>query len=158
MWSYTNFTMDNSTIDSGFNYQNELEFTGKMKQDLLSTAKWARLISIVIIVFMAITITIVLASFFFMASSSPLSDELGIIGLYYSVLLIGLCVPQYFLYRFATNVRDGIRANDTGLVSEGIGFLRKHYKFIGILTCIGLAIMAMNIVIALLVGGSALFM
>lgn len=59
------------------------------------------------------------------------------------IYLIVFCIyffPVYFLYKFSIRIRKAIAIKDTDVLINALGFLRKHYLFLGILAIVGIVL------------------
>lgn len=52
----------------------------------------------------------------------------------YFLIAVIYFFPVYYLYKFATGVRQGIPARNSQQVGEALRNLKSHYKFVGIMT------------------------
>lgn len=139
------------------------------KAHLTETAKWARFLAIVGMVFMSLAVVgILIFAFFFSALAGSGNIEYGSggnpfyntgfgigIALFY-ILLMGIWfLPLLFLLRFANNMKRAIAGDDQPALNRSFQQLKVCFRFIGILTIIILSLYA---IIFLAVGvGAALF-
>ncbi len=150
--------MDDRILDDSFS-ANGVGFTPEIQKYLLTTAKWAKFLSIVSFV----TIGFMVLVFIFAGSflgSSPLGGGPEMLGAapvlaIYAVILMIYIFPTLYLYRFSTNIKRGINSNDNELVTTSFLNLKKCFAFIGILTAIFVGLYLLMIIIGLLFGGLA---
>lgn len=145
-------------------YQTEtnrnLEVTHQIKDFLLETAKWAKLLAIVgfvslgLMVLMGLFMGTIMGSLAAMspeaAAMSGMTGGLGLI--FYILIAILYFFPIKYLYDFSTKVKKAIQITDQNLFTEAMMKLKSHYKFIGILMLI-MIILYVGIFVMALIGG-----
>jgi hypothetical protein len=146
-----------------------LEFNAVSIKHLEEGAKWARFISIVGFVGVGFLVLLAFVMMFVlpglnselanmqgmegMPNTSVFSGFLGsFLGVFYIIIAVLYFIPVLFLYNFSTKSLVAIREKDTEFISVAFDNLRKHYKFIGILMIIGMAIYAIIFIGAFLGG------
>ena len=87
-------------------------------------------------------------------------DELGItlgpwFGLFYILLGLVYFFPVLYMYRFSTYAKQSLVQISTGgssneLMANAIGYLKKHFRYVGIFT-IFLLVVYMLVIIGLLI-------
>lgn len=131
--------------------------------EISQTAKWAKVISIISMVFLGIYLIIVifLPSMIQGAmSQNPMVPSSMPAGFSFFVRFIGLlaiaiaAIPTYFLYKFASESQNALKGDDIRDLAAGLSFLRKHYTFIGILSVVIVSIYAFIFLIGII---SAMF-
>ena len=133
--------------------ETQLSITENAKQFLSEAGKWGKFISIV--GFIAVGLLVVFGVF---AGTlfSQLPGYEDIPGALFSIIYIVLAAlyffPILYLYRFSTKVREALNANDEGVLEYALENLKSHYKFIGILMIVMLALYALIFVFALIFG------
>jgi small-conductance mechanosensitive channel len=135
------------------------------KAHLNDTAKWARFLAIVGMVFLGL---IVIAAFFglTMTGTSSVSfqgversDEMvnvmrvAMIGISIAVTVIAF-FPLLFLLQFANRMRRSLAANDQEELNHSFQNLKKYFRYLGIITIIFLAFYGIIFVLGIM--GSAL--
>lgn len=151
-------TLDDLSMDN-----NQFVVTDQAKQFLQEIAKWAKFLSIVGLIGMGLMVLMGLFTSVFMASmganlpsSSGMPAGMGaFFGLFYVVIAVIYFFPLYYLLKFANTTKAALRADDSQALTEALGFLKSHYKFIGIFTAILLGLYALILVFGLLFGGLA---
>ena len=145
-------------------YQTEtnrnLEVTHQIKDFLLETAKWAKLLAIVgfvslgLMVLMGLFMGTIMGSLAAMSpESAAMSGMTGGLGLiFYILIAILYFFPIKYLYDFSTKVKKAIQITDQNLFTEAMMKLKSHYKFIGILMLI-MIILYVGIFVMALIGG-----
>jgi len=143
--------------------QRELQLTEVIKSNLVEAAKWAKFIAIM--GFIGIGIMVVFGMFFgtIMGMVSRLEGSEttlpsffgGIITVVYILLALLYFFPVKYLYDFSSKVKRAVELSDQDLFSEGILKLKSHYKYIGILMIVMLALYIVGIIISIIVGVAA---
>ncbi len=88
-----------------------------------------------------------------MSDSSAFAGIIGpFVGVIYIVIAVLYFFPVLFLYNFSSKSLVAVRELDTEFLTMAIDNLRKHFKFIGILTIVVLVSYAIFF-IGLMVGG-----
>ncbi len=134
---------------------------------ILETAKWAKFIAIVGFVVVAFLLVLAFFMGFFLPSinSAELenlnANEMGglmsMMGPMLSVIYILIALlyffPVLFLFNFSNMAMKAIKQNDNELLNSSFNQIRRHFKFIGILTLIGVLVYAI-IFIGSILGGA----
>lgn len=137
--------------------ENGLHITLEGKELLREAGKWAKFISI--IGFIGIGLMVILS--FFMGTIMSIANYAGgggspLPGWAFTIIYLALAVlyafPVYYLYQFSNNVKKALEMDNTGFLTNSFNYLKSHYKFIGILTIILMAIYAFFLVILLFAG------
>lgn len=134
---------------------NELTLTTGSKMFLKESAGWTKFISIVGFVFLGILVIVALfaGSIIGAAMQSSGMEMMG--GAFITVLYLAMAVlyffPIYYLFQFSSKMKAALAQQSSALLEEAFSNLKSHYKFMGILLVIVLAIYA----IALVFGGLA---
>jgi lipopolysaccharide export LptBFGC system permease protein LptF len=141
-------------------YQEKLELLEDSLKNLNETRKWTTFLAILGFVFLGFLVLMALAMGAFM--SGPLAKEFGpgfgsgfpgiLIALVYLGMAILYFFPILYLYRFSTQTRNAIEHRDSNILNQAFYNLRSHYKFIGILAIIMLAMYVLSFIFILLGG------
>lgn len=127
----------------------ELKLGGQSLSYLNETRKWTMFLSIVgfvavgILLIAAFFVTSIMNSFPDQAGNSLPEGMSGILSAVYIVMAILYFFPVYYLYKFSENMKMGIAHRADTYVETAFGYLKSHYKFMGILTAIVLVFYAM---------------
>ncbi len=140
----------------------ELQISTQGKSFLRETAKWANFLSILGFIGVGFIILAALAMLVFGASTTVFSGVTGGfmgVGVVIVYILIGLFYffPLYYLNRFANFVKVAINTNDNQKLNEALGYLKSHYKFIGIFTLVILSIYVLIFLVAIMGAGFSAF-
>ena len=128
------------------------------KAHLWETARWGKFLAIVGFVLCAF---IVLAGIFFGSFFSLFTRDTDTYGTFnttglgaamafiYILIAIVYFFPCFFLFRFATKMKTAINGNSQEELNVSFQNLKSMFKFVGILTIIGLTLFALQIIIVL---------
>ena len=137
------------------------------KAHLSEAARWARFLAIVGMIFLVLMIVFGLfgtAMFYSPASrmeaeyggaSGMAAYSSGIVATYLVIVAVIYFFPLLFTLRFANNMRTALNANDQQALNASFQNLKACFRFLGILTIIGLVFMAIALVFAI-IGAAAL--
>lgn len=125
-----------------------LSLTETSREYLREGAKWAYFLSILgfigigLMVIMGLFMGSIMASVGSMAGGS---NDMGMMGgSFFTILYILMAAlyffPVYYLYKFSSNAKAAVDSNDDLTLETALGYLKSHYKFIGILTIVVLSI------------------
>lgn len=158
--------MENQDIlDSGFASSAELNLNSAAKDYLRQTAKWAKFLAIMSIVFAVLIIVMGLAFGSIMNYFMALSPTAGMNGagagypqaastmmaVIYGILGLVMLYPGIRLFQFATQSKNALDSNDNLGIEIGLKRLRSVFRFYGIFTIIMLVFYALAI-LGMLVG------
>ncbi|WP_264531281.1 hypothetical protein [Flavobacterium sp. N502540] len=136
----------------------ELQLDQTAKDFLKETAKWAYFLSILGFVGIGLMVLIgVFAGTIFSAMGNSMSGMGGfgssfgaLVGFFYVFIAAINFFPVYYLYKFAVNTKRAFRENDSELLTSSFGYLKSHYKFIGIFMLAILALYGLIFVFGIL--------
>lgn len=143
------------------NNDDQLIISDQAKTYLKETAKWANFLSIV--GFVIVGLMILFGLFFgaiIGAFMSGMQDESipamsgGLMGLIYVIIAIIYLMPTLYLYRFGRRTKEALKADDTDALTRAFKQLKSCFKFLGIMMIVVLAIYAVMIVFAMIVGST----
>lgn len=123
---------------------NGLTVTDELKQHIISTAKWAKFFAVLGF----IMIGFYLCSLLLLMSLGG-NYPMGVI--FYIVIFIFIYYfPVSYLWKFATKTIEGIEDEDQERFEEGFSKLDSHFRYVGILTIIGLSIIFLSFLLGFL--------
>ena len=123
--------------------QTNLELNAQAEDALRVSAKWSMFLAI--IGFIGIALMVVLAFIMTTAMSSipddvygnsPFGAMKGFISVIYFFMAAIYFVPVYYLFKYASGMKDALYARNSNMVSEALVFLKAHHKFLGIMTIV----------------------
>lgn len=138
----------------------ELQLDSTAKDFIKEIAKWAYFLSILGFIGIGLLLLIAVFAgtlFSAMGSTMPGMGAYGssfgaAMGAIYFLLAAFYFFPVYYLFKFSSNAKKAFRDNDSETLTASFGYLKSHYKFIGVLMVVFLAIYALFFVFAI-VGG-----
>lgn len=80
-------------------------------------------------------------------SGSPFTMMPGLMAGIYIVIAILYFFPIYYLFKYAQNTKMALQSSDSDLLANGLGYLKSHHKFLGIMMII---IISLYILIAII--------
>lgn len=117
---------------------NGLLFTDEIKEHILGIAKWAKFFAVLGF----IMIGFYLCSLLLLMSLGG-KYPMGVI--FYIVFFIFIYFfPVSYLWKFATRTIEGIENDDQERFEEGFSQLFSHFRYVGILTIIGLSLIVLS--------------
>ena len=143
---------------------NHLHITSEAKEFLREIAKWASFLSIVGFVMIGLLVLVAFFAGSLMSSIGSMGGgEMGAAGaiggtfitVMYLLIALLYFFPIFYLYKFASNLKGALAQDNSEVLSTSLGYLKSHYKFLGILTIIGLAIYAL-IFVFMIIGFAAM--
>jgi len=146
--------MENLEIKEQEN-KNELVLEMQAEGFLRETRKWAKFLAIVGFIFIGIA---ALGSIGLFAASSMMTAytavPMGGIAFFYLIFLGLYFFPIYYLLKFANKAKEALDSRSNQSLTESMGFIKSHYKFVGILTIVMLALYPIGIIVAIVVAAS----
>ncbi len=111
---------------------------------LNETRKWANFLGIMGFIGVGFMLVAALAmfvvfSFIPEANNPDMPFDLSYFSLFYVVFAIIYFFPVYYLFQFSLKMKTALTQKDNNYLEESLGFLKSHYKFMGILTIVMLA-------------------
>jgi hypothetical protein len=107
--------------------------------DLEEIRKWAFFLSILVFIFIGLMFLAVILILVF--SSSNFNPGFGVVK--FAPLLLFCAIyffPIYFLFQFARYSRDAIANRDNKTLSVAFAYLKRHYRFMGIVAIVAVCI------------------
>ena len=121
-------------------------------EHLREVAKWAKFLSIVAMVGLILYfVLVVIFLLYFIGNSSTSAEQINAFASIPILLMVLIFIGIYFtpilwLYKFSTNLQSAISVRNSEQLTVAFNYLRKHYKFIGIIAIIGIAFYALSII------------
>lgn len=138
----------------------ELQLTQEAKDFVREAGKWAKFLSIVGFVFIGFFVLVAFAMIAIGSSMGAMSGAFGamgaaggaFIGVVYILIALLYFFPVLYLFKFGNKTKAAFESNDTQALTEAFKNLKSHYKFVGILTIVGIGFYVLMIVIAVIAG------
>ncbi len=135
--------------------RNELVLEIQAEAYLRETRKWTKFLAILGFVFMGIG---VLGSIGMFAASSMMSAytpvPMGGIAALYLILIGVYFFPIYYLLQFSNKAKEALITRSSQTLTEAMKYIKSHYKFVGIMTIVMLALYPIIIIGAIAFGAS----
>lgn len=122
-------------MDENFTTTNSISLDQAAIGHLNGSAKWSQFLAI--LGFIGIGLMVLLG----IAMTSLMSDLPGmpmegfglLLGAFY-LLLAGLYFfPVYYLFKYSTGMKNAIQQQQSAMVTDALGYLSRHHKFLGIM-------------------------
>ncbi len=128
-----------------------LVITEAVRNDLTEIAKWA--------MFFAVLLFIILGLVAFAALAIAVAGGIG--GIVAAIFVAGiygvlLFFPAWYYYKFATLTRQAVSLDDNTMLDEGFLYLKRFYRFVGILVVVILSLYALFLLIGISMMGRSL--
>lgn len=119
-----------------------MELGQQAKNYILEASKWATFLSIIgfigigLMIILSFTIGTVLANLpvEMMGGISP-----QFFSFFYLIIAGVYFIPVFYLFQFGSKTKQAIMNNDTDVLTFGLKKLKSHYKFLGIISIIGIS-------------------
>ena len=76
------------------------------------------------------------------------------VGIFYLIFIVLYCVPIYYLFQFSNKAKAALISRSSQTLTEAMKYIKSHYKFVGIMTIVMLAIYPIIIIGAIVLGAS----
>lgn len=145
--------MDTENQSHFDHFENQLTYIAVVF--LKESAKWSKFLAIVGFVGIGLMI---LAGFFMMFGMSSLGASnnmpfsMAAFSLVYLILAAVYFFPVYYLYQYGAKTTLALRSKNQQLLTDGLGNLKSHHKFLGIFTLILISIYGLFFVFAIIAG------
>ena len=129
-------------------------------KDLNEARKWTMFLAILgfIATGFLVIAGLFMGTIFSFIPDTDLPGALGIIlGIFYLVIAVVYFFPVLYLLQFSQKSKKAVEERDSNFLAEAIGRLKAHYKFIGIMTIVMMALYPVLVLIFVLVGVSSAF-
>ncbi|HRI61797.1 MAG TPA: hypothetical protein PK228_18795 [Saprospiraceae bacterium] len=121
-----------------------LRFTEPVRSDLLETSKWAMFFAVLLFIFLGIMTLFALMAIFSQGMMGFVA-AIFIIGIYGAILFF----PAWYYYKFSMLTRQALTYSDTEILDEGFVYLKRFYRFVGILIIVLISLYLLLAIIGL---------
>ena len=139
---------------------------GKLaKMNLAGAAKWGKFIAILgfigcgLMVVMAFSARVWTSSLLAASGGAGMAAygnmQAGVFTVTYLVVAVIYLFLALYLYRFSTKAQRALASQDSGILADSLGNLGSLFRLYGILCIIGLAFVALAIVVGIIAGVAA---
>ncbi|WP_310378392.1 DUF5362 family protein [Flavobacterium sp.] len=136
----------------------ELELNESAKEFLREAAKWAYFLSILGFIGIGLIVLVAIFAGTIFSAIGSMTPGMGgfgssfgiVLTVVYLIIALLYFFPVYYMNKFATNAKTALQENDTESLALSFEYLKSHYKFIGIMSIIGLCLYGLIIVFAII--------
>jgi len=134
-----------------------LEVTAKIQSHLGDAGRWSKFLAILGFNFMGLLVLVGIIMSIAMAII-PNTTQPGmpfpplLIGVFYLVVAGIYFLPLLYLYRFSTQINKALRLKNQEQFASAFSNLKAHYRFIGIMMIIGIALYVLIVVVMIAAG------
>lgn len=117
--------------------QTNLELNEQAVDALRSSAKWSMFLAIMgfigigFMILGAIAMTSIM-SIIPSSPTSPFGNLKGFISGIYIVMALIYFFPVYYLYKYASDMKNALLSSSSDMVGTALGYLKSHHKYLGI--------------------------
>lgn len=134
----------------------KIELLQETIQNLNETRKWTNFLSIMGFIFIGLMILIAFAISSMMStmaeSESALPFSGTVLGFVYLIIAFIYFFPILYLYRFSKYTKKALETQNSNDLNEAFKNLKSHYRFMGIITIVMIALYAFIFLIGIAVG------
>lgn len=122
---------------------------------LRETSKWTKFFAILGFIFMGIGVLSSIGMFVassFISAYSPF--PMAGIAVFYLIFIGVYFFPIYYLLQFSNKAKEALLSHSSQTLTEAMKYMRSHFKFVGIMTIVILALYPVIIIMAIAFGAS----
>lgn len=138
----------------------KIELLQETIQNLNETRKWTNFLSIMGFIFIGLMILIAFAVSSMMTTmadgESALPFSGTVLGFVYLIIAFIYFFPILYLYRFSKYTKKALETKNSNDLNEAFKNLKSHYRFMGIITIVMIALYALIFLIGIAVGFSGM--
>ena len=112
---------------------------------LNTAAKWAKFLAIIgfigigFMVLAGLFMGVIFTFLNIVPNTTHFPFPMGIIGFVYIILAAAYLMPVIYLNNFSNNISRAVAFRETAILTEALLNLKRHLKYIGIMTIVGIA-------------------
>lgn len=132
---------------------NSVEFTSDSIRHLDTARKWSMFLAILGFISVGLLVLVALFAGTALAlfADSPISPVIGVaIAIFYLIIAVLYFFPVYYLFNFSSKAKHAVNSLDSKTLTESMHFLKAHYKFLGIMVIVMLALYPLIIMLVVL--------
>lgn len=122
----------------------EMKLNESAKDFLKETAKWAYFLSILGYIGIGFIVFAALFAGTLFSAMGKVNPAMGMMGSSFGIVMAVVYLliaalyffPVYYLNKFASNAKAAFHNKDSETLTTSLGYLKSHYKFIGIMTLV----------------------
>jgi len=132
----------NEVLDSGMT-SGKIIINQQMKADFKVTKTWTLVLAVLGFIFSALMLIGTLGSLMTVTGGGPG----GIFSVIMMIFLLALYIyPSWCLFKYSQNIGSALTANNQELMNTAFLYMRRYFKFIGIITVCILALYVIMII------------
>ncbi len=130
----------------------EVQVTAGMMDSMRSIKPWTKFLAVLGFVFVGLMVLLG-AGFMLFASMFPHQKNMfpSFMGFLYILFSILYFVPAFYLYKYSSAIADFLRSNGAGDLESALSYQKSFWKFVGILTLIGILLAILAIAAAIII-------
>lgn len=132
-----------------------LSLDADSKSQLIEAGRWARILAICGTIFLLLVVGGIIIQLMAMSRLTGVFGRESSQGLMagaaiaYLIMLVIVFFPLLYLFRFSGKIKTAIEANDQQGFNESLRYIKIYFRYLGIITIIGLTIFALSFFITL---------
>lgn len=130
-----------------------LELDQQAFEALRESAKWSMFLAIIgfIGIGLMVIAAIIMGSVMAMIpddgfGNSPFGAMKGFLSILYLVIAAIYFMPVYYLYKYASGMKNALNVRDSNLVSNALVSLKQHHKILGIMVIVLISLYILTII------------
>ena len=130
-----------------------LELDHQAFEALRESAKWSMFLAIIgfIGIGLMVIAAIIMGSVMAMIpddgfGNSPFGAMKGFLSILYLVIAAIYFMPVYYLYKYASGMKNALNVRDSNLVSNALVSLKQHHKILGIMVIVLISLYILTII------------
>ena len=133
----------------------QLTLTNTSKNFLRETATWAKFLSIIGFVLIALMLIFAAFSTTILDVAAKIQPEIPkslglVLSITYFILAVIYFFPVYYLLQFSIKMKIALLSKNDKTLANAFDMLKSHYKFIGVFTIITISLYVLVIVVSTL--------
>ena len=145
----------NQPLDAGAgagSSNQRLQITEPVRSDWEEIAKWGMFFAVLLFIVLGI-VAIGALAMIVTAGVAGFITAIFMAGIYGTLLFF----PAWYYYKFSTLTRNALNTEDNQALDEGFLYLKRYYRFLGILYIVVIGIYVLFFLIAIAMGGLSSF-
>lgn len=145
----------NQPLDAGLGNdasEQGLKITDEIRSYLRQSANWAMFFSILIFILVGLLLLGMLFGGALSASSGR--GEGMILFVFFLLYALVIFFPAWYYYKFSTLTKQALNQGDNNALEDGFDYLKRFYKFLGILVIVFIALYILFMIFGLAMLGS----
>jgi uncharacterized membrane protein len=133
--------------------RNELVLEIQAEAYLRETRKWTKFFAILGFIFIGLMVLMSIGTFVAGSIGGLSSMPLAGFGFFYLIMIGVYFFPIYYLLQFSNKAKEALMSRSSQALTEAMKFLKSHYKFVGIMTIVMMALYPIMMIVMISIGG-----